>query len=424
MKTILLFAPILLISCATPSPDVPIVAVKDLIATATKHSETTTNLTFDNLPAKVRARNPQLAAARNLIAEANGHLIQAGVKSNPELEMEFEADRRFRDLMLTVGVSQRFPRTNRLLLEKRTSQILVQAAAAEIRDVERQLIGEARLAFTNLVALRSEQDLIKAQEEKSRQLARFITDASVRGEASSLEAGTALLEATRLANRARQVAIRHDLALAKLKPLLGLRPTDTLTTDASLPPTTLPPMLVGSANRPDLEAARLRAQSAASATELERSRKLDDIEAGVFAGLGRAEDAPNGLESEQIIGFRVKIPFATNNQNTGNILAAEARHQRLTAEARALTLGIRAEAAAYYQEMAQWSALALQIETKLIPLADSQINLTKASYERGEAPLQDVLRAQEQRLSLKTSHLEAVRDFHLAHANYLTAIAQ
>ena len=57
-------------------------------------------------------------------------------------------------------------------------------------------------------------------------------------------------------------------------------------------------------------------------------------------------------------------------------------------------------------------------------MAASQIEKTHEAYERAEVPLQDVLRAQEQKLSLETTYLEAVRDFHLAHAKYLTATAQ
>ena len=424
MKKLLFLTPVILASCATRQVDVPIVTVKPIVETATKHSTSTIDLTFANLPAKVRANNPHLAAARHLIGEAQGKLRQSGLRSNPELEVEFETGNRFHDLMLTVGVSQRFPRTNRLAIEKRASEILVQAAAAEIRNVERQLIGEARTAFTKVLALRQEQALIKKQEANARQLADFIIKSAEQGEASLLEAGTALLEATRLSNRAEQVSIRSQLALASLKPILGLSPDSTLVTTQTLPEPSLPPMLVASVRRPDLQAAQLRAKSAGASKDLERARVRDDFEAGIFAGLGRAEDAPDGIEAEQIIGVRFKIPFTYYNDNSGNILAADARHQRLTAEVNALQRSISAEAHASYQEMAQWSALSDQIEANLIPLADAQITKTKDAYSRGEIPLQDVLRAQEQRLSLLTSQLEAIRDFHLAHANYLTATAQ
>jgi cobalt-zinc-cadmium efflux system outer membrane protein len=424
MKKLLFLTPVILASCSNRQVDIPIVTVKPIVETATKHSTSAINLTFANLPAKVRANNPYLAAARHLIGEAQGKLHQSGLRSNPELEVEFETGNRFHDLMLTVGVSQRFPRTNRLVIEKRASQILVQAAAAEIRNVERQLIGEARTAFTKVLALRQEQALIKKQEANARQLADFIIKSAEQGEASLLEAGTALLEATRLSNRAEQVSIRSQLALASLKPILGLSPDNTLVTTQTLPEPSLPPMLVASVRRPDLQAAQLRAKSASASKDLERARVRDDFEAGIFAGLGRAEDAPDGIEAEQIIGVRFKIPFTYYNDNSGNILAADARHQRLTAEVDALHRSISAEAHASYQEMAQWSALSDQIEANLIPLADAQITKTKDAYSRGEIPLQDVLRAQEQRLSLLTSQLQAIRDFHLAHANYLTATAQ
>lgn len=398
--------------------------VKAEVQNATSITSTPGNLTFENLPAKVRAHHPQLTASRKLIAEAQGRLRQSGLRSNPSVEIEFEADRRFHDLIVTVGYSQKFPRTNRLLLEKRASAILVRAAEAEVRDVERQLIGQARLAFTKVLALRQEQILIKAQEQNARQLAEFITSSVEKAEASPLEAGTALLAATRLANRAEQTSIRAQLALAQLKSLLGLTVDTPLTLPASLPETELPPLMVSSIRRPDLQAAQLRAQSATAATDLEKARRTEDIEAGIFAGVGREEDAPHGLESEQIIGFRIKIPLSTHNDNSGNIAAAQARESRLAAQARALSFNIGSEARAYHQEMQQWKALTAQISTKLLPLADAQISKAREAYDRGEIPLQDVLRAQEQRLSLRLAELEAARDFHLARARYLTATAQ
>ena len=52
--------------------------------------------------------NPSLAGARQLIAEAQGRLqSMPGYGVRPELEVAFEANPRFRDAMLTVGVSPR-----------------------------------------------------------------------------------------------------------------------------------------------------------------------------------------------------------------------------------------------------------------------------------------------------------------------------
>jgi cobalt-zinc-cadmium efflux system outer membrane protein len=385
---------------------------------------TITSLSLTSLPKAVRTHNPQLAAARNLVSEAQGRLAQAGLASNPELGIEVQSDTDFQDLMFTVGIDQKFPRTNRLALEKQVSSTLLQAAEAEIEDVERRIIGEARASLVEILAIREEKKLIQAQEANARKLADFTKEAASRGEASPLGAGTALIEAVRMKNRAKQIEIKERFAIATLKPLFGLAPDAPLQLADTLPTAKMPPLLVAASSRPDLEAATLRAQSAAEATALERAKKCADIEAGIFAGIGQEEDAPDGVEPHQIIGVRFTIPLPFNNDNSGAVAEATARHRRLNMEADALKKTIIAETNAVYQEMKQWSTLAHEIRTSLIPMADKQISQTQGSYSKGEIPLQDVLRAQEQKLSLETAHLEARRDFHIAHTKYLTATAR
>lgn len=428
MKTLLFLVPIFLVACGEKAMTHPLL-VKVWPFTETKTALKTSvpkslTVDFDSLRSQVSRYNPSLAGARQLIAEAQGQLRAAGIRSRPEVEVAFEANPRFRDAMLTVGVSQKFPRTNRLLVEKRVSEILVEAARAEVKNVERLLAGEARQAYVEILAIREQKALFAAQEATARKLAEFIKASAVRGEASLLEAGTASLEATRFANQVARVQIKEQLALAKLKPLLGMSPEGVLLLDGSLAKPVMPPMNVTSYHRPDLTAARLRAKSALTETDLERSKLVDDYEVGVFAGIGREEDAPKGIEAEQIIGVRFKFPWGKNYGQLGAIEAARAKSNRLTLGADALKRKINVESHAAYAEMQQWQKLASQIETELLPQADAQISRTKDAYTKGEIPLQDVLRAEEQKLDLSTAHLEARRDFHLARVNYLTSTAQ
>ena len=74
--------------------------------------------------------------------------------------------------------------------------------------------------------------------------------------------------------------------------------------------------------------------------------------------------------------------------------------------------------------MKEWQSLAEQIKSRLLPLADEQIKKTEEARAKGQVALREVLLAKEQKLGLETSYLEAVRDFHLAFANYLTATSQ
>ena len=168
----------------------------------------------------------------------------------------------------------------------------------------------------------------------------------------------------------------------------------------------------------------MRATSAGAETDLARSTRLDDFEAGVFAGVGREEDAPTGTHSEQIVGFRLKIPLGENPAAAGSEVAATARYERLQIGASAMEQIANSETHAAYAEMKQWQLLATQMKNEILPLAVAQIEKTKTAYQGAEVPLQDVLRAEEQKLSLETAYLEAVRDFHLAKTKYLTATAQ
>ncbi|MGE9266458.1 MAG: TolC family protein [Verrucomicrobiales bacterium] len=398
-----------LIEVRPASLELPQIAVK----AHHRHDQEIT-ITFANLAPELRLHNPQLAAARQLIAEAQGKLAQSGLKANPELEVSFETDRRLHELMLTAAYSQKFPRANRLLLEKKVSASLVAAAAEEVREVERQLLGQARQTLVAVLAFRQEKELLAAQEKNARELATFIKEAAARGELSPLDSASALIEAQRYRNRARQLDIKLTLALAELRPLFDLNADGEIHAPGTLPPPQLPPLIVASASRPDLAALRHRARSAADEVSLEQARKYDDIEAGVFAGVGRDDE----LENEQIIGLRVRIPLATNDTNAGAVAAADARYRRLHQEAEALQRRIRSELAAYYGEMQQWQELAASIKKELLPISQKHIAETQAAYERGEIPLQDVLRAQDQELSLQSARLDALREFHLAKSKY------
>ncbi|MDA7880890.1 TolC family protein [Akkermansiaceae bacterium] len=428
MKTPFFLFPIFLTACSEQAmTHPPLVKVRPLpeAETAVKSSvPMSLTVDFDSLGDQVSKYNPSLASARQLIAEAQGQLRASGIRSRPELEVEFAADPRFRDVMLTVGVSQKFPRTNRLLIEKRVSEILVDAARAEVKNVGRIFTGEARQAFVEILAIREQRKLLSDQEATARKLAEFIKASANRGEASLLEVGTATLEATRFANQGAQIEIKEKFALANLKPLLGMPPEGELILKGPLENPEMPPMNVTSYHRPDLTAARLRAQSALTETDLERSKMIDDYEAGIFAGIGQAEDAPEGIEAEQVLGIRFKFPLGKNYAQQGVIDAARAKSNRLTLGAEALKRRINGESHAAYAEMNQWMKLAGQIESELFPLAEEQITKTKEAYSNGEIPLQDVLRAVEQKLALSIAHLEARRDFHLARVKYLTSTAQ
>jgi cobalt-zinc-cadmium efflux system outer membrane protein len=380
-------------------------------------------VTFDSIPNRVRRDNPDLAAARLRIREALGRMKQSGRRSNPELEGGFEHNTTFREGTIEIGISQRFPVTDRLRLERNISVIELKAAEAEIKEVERLLVAEAKTALVEVLAFRQQRTLRQKLAEVSAKLAGFIKQAADKGEQSPIDAGQAKLEAARLSSGIRQLKASEVASIGKLKPLLGMRVTDVLNVTGSLPEPSLPAGVVDPRRRPDFQAAQLQAQAATQNVELENARRYDDVEAGFVAGLERAEDAPEGFETEGIIGFRVKLALPFWDKNEGNIEAAQARAERKHKETVALAHTIRHQADSSRKEMVEWKRMLNEITDNLLPLAADQAGAAESAYLDGFSDLSAVLRAREQQLELADSRIEALRSFHLARVRFEAAIA-
>jgi cobalt-zinc-cadmium efflux system outer membrane protein len=170
-----------------------------------------------------------------------------------------------------------------------------------------------------------------------------------------------------------------------------------------------------------LNVARLDVLATAAAVDLEKARRYDDVEGGIFLAADRTKDEPLGYDREGIIGFQLKIPWPLWNRNEGAIQEANAKHERKEIEVVALhrTIGLEAEAA--LAEMIESHQIIREIQTTLLPLAEEQVTLSESGQRSGLGEIQDVFRAREKRLQLAVSRLEAIRTFHLARVRYENA---
>jgi outer membrane protein, heavy metal efflux system len=387
-------------------------------------AETTVIISLASIGGRIRAQNPDLAAARLRIQEALGRMNQAGRLSNPEISTGFDHNPRFREGKFEVVVSQRFPITDRLRLEKDISLTELKSSEAEVREVERQLVGQAREAVVKVLATRQRRELLREQSTVSKEFADFLSEAAEKGEGSALDAGQAKLEATSLAMEMRQLDASETAFVGELKPLLGMRPGEALSVGGILPEAALPGIAADPSHRPDFQAAKLDAIAAGQSVALEQARRYDDVEGGFFAATERKEDAPNGYSNEGMLGVRFKIALPLWNPNEGAIQEAQAKKIRKEKEAIALGRGIRLEAEAARNEMQEWAKLIAEITMTLLPLADEQTKLTEAAYRNGQGEIQAVLRSREKRLQLAAAKLDALREFHLARVRHETALAK
>ena len=373
---------------------------------------------------RVRAQNPDLAAARLRIREALGRMNQSGRLANPELEAGFEHDPRLRDRKFEIGFTQRFPITDRLRLEKEVTAAEYKASEAEVREVERRIIAEAREGVVNVLAIRQRKELLGQQSGLSKEFSDFLAGIAAKGEGSPLDAGQARLEAAGLALEMRQLDATEVAVVGALKPLLGMRPGESLLVGGTLPAPAIPQAGANHANRPDYQVAALEAAAAEKGVTLEQARKFADVEAGLFAAAERSEDAPEGYDKEALVGFRFKFPLPLWNKNEGAIQEAQAKKERKDLEATALARSIHLEAEAARAEMEEWSKLLGELSDTLIPLAEEQATAAEDVFRKGQGEIQTVFRSREKRLQLSAARLDALLQFNLARVRYEAALGQ
>ena len=378
-------------------------------------------LSYTTVSSYTVKHNPGLASARMRIEEAKARVIGAGRRANPELGLEFKHDDRFRENTLGIGIDQKFPVTARLRIEKVIAQKDVTAAQLEVRDAERKLVAEVMPLAVKLLSLEKQRALRQDQSELAMKLSDFAAKRAQAGEISPLDAAQAQVDAQRILLEGRQLETERITVLGQIKPMLGVRDTDTLTLTGALPAMTKGIPRGEWESRPDYQLSKAHEDTARTAIDLARSKKWEDWSAGLLFENERMEDAPDGLERTPFFGFRISIPLPIWNRNEGEILEKSVAAQRAVLETKALGATIRGEASAARAEMAAYAKLASETRDTLLPLVIQQTEKLEKAYQTGQTDLLTVLRAREQRLQLEAAVLTATRDYHLARIRYEAA---
>ncbi|MBS0658581.1 MAG: TolC family protein [Verrucomicrobia bacterium] len=370
--------------------------------------------------AQTLRENPSLRAARWRIEEARGRVVNAGRLANPELEYSYSRTRRTGEFTANVALTQRFPLTARLPLERAVARAELAAAEAEVADGARRLALEARTAAIRLLALQSLRELRERQLQNSRELASFTQRRLSLGEASQIDTLQTDLEARQLMTEAGRLDYESATLGGELRILLGLARNSPLQVAGSLE--ALPSGRHGDyRQRGDLQAGSARVEAATQGSALARAERWGDFSLGFGLERARSEDAPFGLDRQSGLSFKIGIPLPVWNQGLGRVLTADAALRRTTLELDALNARVPNEITTAQQEEAAANRVVNAFETDLIPSARKIEELLNSVFNSGQTSLVEVLRARGKRFELEAQRLEALRDRQLARARLLAA---
>ncbi len=384
--------------------------------------------------------NPDLLAARQRQAEAQGLLRQAGLRPNPSLDVavangDVLGSRGERELQ--VGYSHVIELGGKRARRVEAARIEAELAAMDVANRERLLRAEVKTRYVEaLAAMRNlgNAERVLALTRKSHELAR----ARVReGEGAPLEQGLLEVEVHRIDSDRLLFESQVERAVLDLKLLAGMDQDGMLKVFAPL----APPAVVNAeplveralASRPDIQAARLSERLAGAELELARAQASPDLVlSGRYAHLQSRFDqygfaAPGGplaplRDRDNVLAAGVSIALPVRNRNQGNIEAAVARDRAARLRRDALERGARREVlAAVNRYQAARKALGV-FEGGVVPQSQENLRIVRGAYDLGELRMLDVINEQRRLLETQRAYTDLLRDANIAMAELERAV--
>jgi cobalt-zinc-cadmium efflux system outer membrane protein len=356
--------------------------------------------------------NRDLVAARYAVATAKGRLLQAGLLPNPDFELSGMSDFAFGaqgEGAFTLGLSQRFPITARLSLERQVRRVEVAQAVREIRNQERLLIARVQSLYVQVQAARGREKAADRARESAADLVTLTAKRIQVGQGSLADSGLTKLEERSWANASASARVEAETQLLELKSALGIPAAAPLALSESLESILtrlrriVPPR--GPIHRPDADVALLEIDRAAADLRLARAEEWEGIRLGVEYTYDDALDEPSGLGTSQFLGLRVSIPLPVWDQKKGTVAERQAIEEQAAATVRAIELEI-ANAIAIAARKAD--LLAHQLNRYLADtegvVAASEKELA-LGFEQGRVDLRDLLQV---RARSETLRVDAV----------------
>jgi len=395
-------------------------------------------LTVERMVEAGFSRRADLLAARARLAIAEGRLIQAGLRPNPELEAEYgsarflagEAESEF-----DVGVSQVFETGGKRRKRVAVSRLDLQRTRAEVLALERQFAAEIRSAYARAVAAGNQLDTLERLIVINEELVRVTNERLKEGDVAPLELGLVSVETDRLRAQVARTRAELESEIISLRALAGFETTEPLRI-APLPER--PPRLdlsvveltdIALRKRPDLEAARLGEELGTARVRLAESQAVPNIAGSVrYTREKRITDFPEALgvgplgQTDNSLTFGVAVEIPVFNRNQGEIAAAVGERAAASREREFLEATIRRDVALAYRRYRAAAEALVLYATRILPQSQKNVETVRAAYGLGEFSIFEVLQQQQRLVESETGYNEALRDYYAALAELERAL--
>jgi len=358
-------------------------------------------LTMDEAAAAALWNNPDFQVALASLGLARADLVEAGLIRNPILSLLFPVGPKQLEWTLSWPVDVLWQRPRRI----EAAGFAADAVAEQLVAHGVRLVAEVKLAWIDVEAAEASLGFAAEQAALARQLAGLADGRLRAGDISDFDArlvrtDAARLEAARLARRS-----ARDLALLRLRTLMGL--------DASAPPIELAPapeiaaaacgqraalVETALAARPEVRAAEIDLEAAAARAGVERTRIMT-----LSAMLDANAEGREGYEMGP--GLAAELPILSQNQGGKARAAAELEQTGRRYLAVRATIVAAVDDARIRLDEAE-SAMRV-FDDAIGTSLDTERRQAEQLYEAGEISLLDLLQTRQRLIDADATRLDA-----------------
>jgi cobalt-zinc-cadmium efflux system outer membrane protein len=375
-------------------------------------------LTLDQAIAEALRANPHLRAAEARIGSAKGAAAQAGLWSNPALEINAEDmpsdGGGFSHSKNTVGLSQTVPFPGKKPLDTRIARHGVRVSELEYHAARAEVVREVKVAFCRALAGEQRATISQHLVELAGSLALAARKRVEAGAAPAQEQLRAEIELdrakTELSNLRREQAEARQSLQALLDPQnrREAAPAGALaeTADAALLQQAREQTVLAHPSRVAAAAAVDRADTAVSRARL---TPYPDITFGVAGGR-------NEGSHENLVEFRVSLPLPLFDRGHGQTREALANRDiaqaNLTATEQRLLKELRSAEARLRASAEQVGAY----RERILPKAEEALRLVRAGFEEGKFGFIDLLDTQRTAVEARLAYYDKLLELNVAQA--------
>ncbi len=379
----------------------------------------------------------EIEIAQLEVEQAKARLTQAGLRSNPTLEVANTSGRlagSSGDSEFAVGIALPLDiygqRSRRLEL----AQADIALKEAEVTARKRVLMKQIFETYSDALAALREVQVIEEVHDLDTQTVQFVQIRVNEGETPPLELNLLQTEVERLRARRQLIEGKLQAAISRLRFFAvipadqSLKLKDEIAT-ASIP--LLPPSLetsisVGLANRPEIRLAELNEQLASAGLRLIQSQSKPEVTAYTRYTQGRSTiDLPTGAfpqRSDRSITFGVSIGLPVFNKNQGTKAEAEiairqAQERRIFAEQ-----VVRNEIIIAFQRIEAANRSLSILENSVLPRSRENIETIRKVYEIGELKITDLIAEQKKLLDANRDVTETLTERYRTQADLFIAL--